>query len=139
MAKIPPAVNQVELHPYFQQKELMTYCESAGIVVMGYSPMGSSFDRFPAGHDTTLLKHPLVNEVAEAAGKTASQVLIRFGLQNYPANLVSIPKSSNAERIAQNFGVTDWELSPEAMASIAGLVPLGSTFCCQISLECLQF
>lgn len=121
VAKIPPTVNQVELHPYFQQSELMAYCESAGIVMMGYSPMGSSFDRFPDGHGTTLLKHPLVNEIAEAAGKTASQVLIRFGLQKYPTNLVSIPKSSNAERIGQNFGVTDWELSDEAMTSLSGL------------------
>ena len=121
VAKIPPAVNQVELHPYFQQGELMAYCEAAGIVVMGFSPMGSSFDRYPAGHETTLLKHPLVNEIAEAAGKTASQVLIRFGLQKYPANLVSIPKSSNAERIGQNFDVSGWELSPEAMASLDGL------------------
>lgn len=69
---------------------------------MGYSPLGSSFDRHPEAHGTTLLKHPLVAEIAQAADKTAGQVLIRWGLQRYPSNLVSIPKSSNPERIVQN-------------------------------------
>ena len=120
VATIPPAVNQVELHPYFQQQEMVAYCAAHRIAVMGYSPLGSSADRFPAAHGTTLLNHPTVNEIARAAGKTAGQVLIRFGLQRYPDSLVSIPKSSNADRIAQNFDV-DFELSAEAMRKIAAL------------------
>ena len=120
VATIPPAVNQVELHPYFQQQEMVAYCAAHRIAVMGYSPLGSSADRFPAAHGTTLLNHPTIRELARAAGKTAGQVLIRFGLQRYPDSLVSIPKSSNADRIAQNFDV-DFELSAEAMRKIAAL------------------
>jgi len=99
---------------------MVAYCAAHRIAVMGYSPLGSSADRFPAAHGTTLLNHATVNEIARAAGKTAGQVLIRFGLQRYPDSLVSIPKSSNADRIAQNFDV-DFELSAEAMRQIAAL------------------
>ena len=58
VASVQPAVNQVELHPYFQQAKMLEYCDANKLVVMGYSPMGSSFDRYPEAHGTTLLKHP---------------------------------------------------------------------------------
>ena len=58
IASVQPAVNQVELHPYFQQAKMLEYCDANKVVVMGYSPMGSSFDRYPEAHGTTLLKHP---------------------------------------------------------------------------------
>jgi len=87
---------------------------------MGYSPLGSSADRHPPGHDTVLLKHPIVAEVAAEAGKSAGQVLIRWTLQKNQ-NLVTIPKSSNAGRIAQNFDVTGWALSEGAMAKLDSL------------------
>lgn len=120
-AKVMPAVNQVELHPYLQQQDMMSYCEEKGIIVMGYSPLGSSAQRSPEAHGSTLLAHPVVVEVAEQVGKSVAQVLIRFGLQKYPKQLVSIPKSSNPERIAANFEVHDWELSSNAMAKLEGL------------------
>jgi diketogulonate reductase-like aldo/keto reductase len=62
-----------------------------------------------------------VNSIAEANGKGAGQVLIRYGLQRYPDTLVSIPKSSNPGRIAGNFDVLDWSLSPTQMDALKGL------------------
>ena len=122
VASIPPAANQIELHPYMQQGEMVAYCASKKIAVMGYSPLGSSAQRSPDAHGTTLLNHPAVAEIAQALGKTTGQVLIRFGRQKYPASLVTIPKSCNPERIASNFDVHgDWELPASAMATLEAL------------------
>ena len=114
IASVQPAVNQVELHPYFQQAKMLEYCDANKLVVMGYSPMGSSFDRYPEAHGTTLLKHParsipasrltitlmrlvcawgfvqVVNEIATSMGKSAGQVLIRFGLQKCTPRLPAL-------------------------------------------------
>ena len=121
VAKVPIAVNQIEVHPYLSQREMIQWCEQQGIRVMGYSPLGSSQDKSPPAHGCTLLAHPVVQQVAAKAGKTAAQVLIRWGLQRFPANFISIPKSSNAERIALNGAVLDWALSDEAMSVLDGL------------------
>ena len=89
---------------------------------MGYSPLGSSADRSPPEHGCTLLTHPVVVSAAQVAGKTPAQVLIRWGLQRLGGtNFISIPKSSNPDRIVQNGQVLDWSLSDEAMASLDGL------------------
>ena len=100
---------------------MVAYCAEKKIIVMGYSPLGSSAQRSPEAHGTTLLAHPKVAESATVVGKTPGQVLIRFGLQKYPETLVTIPKSSNAMRIASNFDVSDWELPESAMATLSGL------------------
>ena len=88
---------------------------------MGYSPLGSAQGKTPAAHNCTLRDHPVVQKVAAEAGKTAAQVLIRWGLQRCPTNFVSIPKSSNEQRIVENHAVLDWALSDEAMAALDGL------------------
>ena len=121
VATIPPAVNQIELHPYLPQQEMLAHCQSRGIKVMGYSPLGSSADRYPAAHGTTLLKHPVVMRVAKEVGRSEAQVLIRWGMQRYPSTLVTIPKSSNPERIAINCDIYNWSLPDEAMADLNGL------------------
>mgnify|MGYP002629210244 CR=1 FL=1 len=117
-SKTVPAVNQVELHPYLSQSSLVQYCEGCGIRVMGYSPLGGSSDRAPAAHGTTLLQHPTVNAIAKGVNKTPGQVLIRWALQ---CGVISIPKSSNPERLAQNFATLDWQLGEKAMEQLAGL------------------
>lgn len=119
-ADIQPAVNQIEVHPYCAQRPLRAFHAARGVVTMGYSPLGSSAARHPPGHDAVLLAHPVVREVAAAAGRTPAQVLVRWALQS-DANLVTIPKSSNAARIAQNIDVTAWALSDAAMAQLDGL------------------
>jgi diketogulonate reductase-like aldo/keto reductase len=120
-AQIPPAVNQVECHLYLQQEEMLRWCAEQKIAVMGYSPLGSSAQRYPETHGVTLLNHPAVKAVAEECGQTTGQVLIRWGRQKYPETLISIPKSSRPERIKQNFAVTGWELSEGAMQALDGL------------------
>merc|ERR1719277_868125 len=97
---------------------MMSYCNSKNIAVMAYSPLGSSTPKFPEQHGATLMSLPLIKEIADRLGKTSSQVLIRWSLQR---GCISIPKSGNPERIAQNGDVLSWELSGEDMAKLNGL------------------
>ena len=105
---IVPAVNQVELHPLLQQKELREVHAQLGIATEAWSPLGQG----------SLLTNPTVTAVAEAHGKTAAQALIRWHIQL--GNIV-IPKSVTPERIVSNFDVFDFELSEQDMASISSL------------------
>ncbi|RDX61843.1 NADPH-dependent aldo-keto reductase, chloroplastic, partial [Mucuna pruriens] len=94
IARVPPAVNQVELHPGWQQQKLHAFCESKGIHLSGYSPLGS-----PGVLKSDILKNPIVIEVAEKLGKTPAQVALRWGLQ---AGHSVLPKSTNESRIKGN-------------------------------------
>ncbi|MGX9790750.1 aldo/keto reductase [Mycobacterium sp. MMS18-G62] len=105
---IVPAVNQIELHPLLQQQELRETHAQLGIATEAWSPLGQG----------SLLTNPSVTAVAEAHGKTAAQVLIRWHIQL--GNIV-IPKSVTPERIVSNFDVFDFELSEKDMASISAL------------------
>eukprot|EP01065_Artemidia_motanka_P032397 TRINITY_DN39412_c0_g1_i1.p1 TRINITY_DN39412_c0_g1~~TRINITY_DN39412_c0_g1_i1.p1 ORF type:complete len:369 (+),score=93.37 TRINITY_DN39412_c0_g1_i1:161-1108(+) len=116
--RIPPAVNQVELHPYLAQPELLQFCRASKVAVMAYSPLGSATDRKPAQHGTTLMSNPTVRAVGEEVGKSAAQVLIRWSVQR---GTISIPKSSNPGRVAQNGDVLLWSLSAEQMKRIDSL------------------
>jgi 2,5-diketo-D-gluconate reductase A len=105
---IVPAVNQIELHPLLQQQELREVHAQLGIATEAWSPLGQG----------SLLSNPTVTAVADAHGKTAAQVLIRWHIQL--GNIV-IPKSVTPERIVSNFDVFDFELSERDMASISSL------------------
>jgi 2,5-diketo-D-gluconate reductase A len=105
---IVPAVNQVELHPRFQQEELRETHAQMGVATEAWAPLGQG----------ALLDNPKVTEVAERHGKTPAQVLIRWHIQL--GNIV-IPKSVTPERIVSNFDVFDLELSEQDMASISSL------------------
>jgi 2,5-diketo-D-gluconate reductase A len=109
---IVPAVNQIELHPRFPQKELREVHAQRGIVTEAWSPLGRG----------ALLAHPMVTAVAAERGRTPAQVLIRWHIQL--GNIV-IPKSVNPSRIASNFDVFDFELSANEMASISSLDDAG--------------
>ncbi|XP_078076420.1 aldo-keto reductase family 1 member D1-like isoform X1 [Mustelus asterias] len=117
--KYKPAVNQVECHPYFTQPKLKEFCDSHGIVIVGYSPLGTCRDpiwvntKIPA-----LLDDPLLNSVAAKYKKTSAQVALRFQVQR---NIVIIPKSFNQERIKQNFEIFDFSLTNEEMKLINAL------------------
>ena len=80
IASVQPAVNQIELHPYFQQAKMLEYCDANKLVVMGYSPMGSSFDRYPEAHGTTLLKHPARSPPASRLTITLMRLVCAWGL-----------------------------------------------------------
>ena len=95
---VTPAINQVELHPYFQQVGLRREHEELGIVTEAWSPLAQG----------EVLEDPVIVEIAEAHAKTPGQVVIRWHLQ---LGNVVIPKSVTPERIVENFDVFDFELS----------------------------
>jgi 2,5-diketo-D-gluconate reductase A len=105
---IVPAVNQIELHPRFTQKELREVHAQRGIATEAWGPLGQG----------ALLTHPMITAVAAECGRTPAQVLIRWHLQL--GNIV-IPKSANPSRIASNLDVFDFELNANEMATISSL------------------
>lgn len=106
-AKIPPAVNQVELNPVCQQKKLLEFCKANKIVVTAYSPLGG------VGTDSgsnRVFESDVLKEIAKARGKTIAQVCLRW---EYEIGITIAVKSFNPERMKQNLEIFDWELSPE--------------------------
>ncbi|XP_062914381.1 aldo-keto reductase family 1 member D1-like isoform X2 [Mobula hypostoma] len=117
--KYKPAVNQVECHPYFTQPKLREFCNLHGIVIVGYSPLGTCRDpvwvnlKIPP-----LLEDSVLNAVATTYKKTTAQVALRYQIQR---KIVVIPKSFNPERIKQNFEIFDFSLTDEEMKAIDAL------------------
>lgn len=109
-ATIKPAVDQVETHPYFQQKELNDYLKSIDIAHEAWGPLGQG--------KGNVLEDPVLTKIAEAHGKTVAQVILRWHLQR---DIIVIPKSVHAERIAQNIDVFDFSLTDEEMSMIASI------------------
>ncbi|KAK8632955.1 hypothetical protein V6N13_013811 [Hibiscus sabdariffa] len=107
LARITPAVNQVELHPVWQQPKLHEFCNSKGIHLSGYSPLGSQ-----AGENVRkkVLDNPFVKWVAQEVGKSAAQVALRWGLQMGHSVL---PKSISEARLKENLDVFNWSIPQE--------------------------
>lgn len=116
-ASIRPSVNQVEGHPYLAQTELLGWCKRNHVVVTAYSPLGSP-DRpemLQVKGEPTLLDDPRVAHIAEAYEATPGQVLIAWGLKRGTA---VIPKSSNPERLKQNFAAAKLQLDDGDMQTL---------------------
>ncbi|RYX78804.1 aldo/keto reductase [bacterium] len=109
-SEIKPAVNQIELHPRLQQRELRDYCKANGIRIESWSPIGGT------GGD--LLDDPTLTIIADKHHKSTAQIVLRWHIQ---LGLVVIPKSVHAERIQQNADVFDFELDNDDMAKISAL------------------
>ncbi|KAI1376196.1 Aldo/keto reductase [Hypoxylon crocopeplum] len=110
-ATIKPAVNQIEIHPYFQQSSFVQWMQAKGIIVEAYSPLGNNIYNLPRGVDD-----PKVHEIAARLGRQPAQVIINWAVQR---NIVVLPKSVTPERIAAN--LETFELPKDAMDLISSL------------------
>jgi diketogulonate reductase-like aldo/keto reductase len=116
-AGVVPAVNQIELHPYFAQPEVQAFGAEHGILTQAWSPIGGITFYRESGH-TSALEDPAIGEVAHAHDKSPAQVMLRWGLQHGRS---VIPKSTKPNRIAENIDVFDFELTSDEMAAIDAL------------------
>lgn len=107
--EIVPAVNQVECHPYLQQKELKQFCKEHGIYLEAYSPLMNG---------TKVIEDPVIQEIAEQHGKTPAQVILRWHLQT---DVMVIPKTVTPSRMKENLNVFDFSLTETDMEKIASL------------------
>ena len=115
------SVCQVEIHPYWRQERLLTFCEANGVHVTAYSPLGSPDSAAMFGRDApALMLDPAVVDVAERAGKNVGQVLVRWALQTRPTCSV-LPKSADPARIRSNLDVLDWTLDDDAARTLGSL------------------
>lgn len=111
-AKVPPAVNQIEYHPGYQQTTVVDYCQRQNIALQAWSPLARG--RFQ--------DHPLLNEIAGKHGKTVSQIILRWTVQQ---GLLPLPKSSRPQRIKENIDIFDFELSRDEMSAVTNMQPQG--------------
>ena len=116
-ATVVPAVNQIEVHPYFSQPAVRRANAESGIVTQAWSPIGG-ITSYRGDASTSTFNDPVILAIAAEHGKSAAQVMLRWQLQ---LGHSVIPKSVRPERISENFAVFDFVLSPEQMAAIDAL------------------
>ena len=105
---VTPVVNQIELHPRYQQRDKRAFLEKHNIALQSYSPLGSG----------SMLEDETIAEIAMKHGKTPAQIMIRWQLDE---GIILMPKSTHPERICSNFAVFDFALDPEDRRKIEGL------------------
>ncbi|MBQ3708413.1 MAG: aldo/keto reductase [Clostridia bacterium] len=111
-AEVKPMVNQIEFHPGYTQPETAAYSRKQGMIVEAWSPLGCG----------TVLGDPVVNAIAEAHGKTAAHVCIRYAIQK---NALPLPKSVTPSRILDNTKVFDFSLTDEEMSRLDAMTRTG--------------
>ena len=109
---ITPSLVQNEIHPYYQENDVIPYIHSLGIVVQGWYPLGGR------GYTAELLGNEVISEIATAHGKSSAQVILRWNLQK---GVIVIPGSSNPDHIQENTELFDFELTEEEMEKINAL------------------
>jgi len=114
---VVPAVNQIEVHPYFRQSELLAYDEQRGILNQAWSPIGGITFYRDGSHGSTL-QDPVIGDIAAAHDKTPAQVMLRWHLQQ---GRQAIPKSVTPSRMAENLDIFDFVLISEQLAAIDAL------------------
>jgi len=107
-AEIKPMVNQIEYHPHLTQEEVHAFCKKEGIQLEAWSPLKRGI----------LLDEPVLIEIGQKYSKTPAQIILRWDLQT---EVITIPKSSNVERLKENADIFDFELTSEEMKQISSL------------------
>jgi len=115
IARIKPAVNQIELHPYLNQLEMRQYCAKHNIVITSYCPLSNLKRENEREEDSSALYNPVIQEIAKSKHKTTAQIIIRWHLQH---GLVVIPKTVTPKRLIENSQVFDFALSDNEMRQI---------------------
>ncbi len=116
-AAIVPVVNQIEVHPYFAQREVQDFGAERGILTQAWSPIGGITFYRDGSHGSTL-DDPIIGDMATAHGKSPAQVMLRWGLQQGRS---VIPKSTKPSRVAENIVVFDFELSADELSATDNL------------------
>lgn len=116
-ATVVPAVNQIEVHPYFQQRQVQALSAERGILTQAWSPIGGITFYRDGTHGSTL-EDPVIGRIAQAHGKSPAQVMLRWHLQQGRS---VIPKSTKPHRIAENLDVFDFDLSADELAAVDAL------------------
>jgi diketogulonate reductase-like aldo/keto reductase len=114
---VVPAVNQIEVHPYFQQRQVQAFGAEHGILTQAWSPIGG-ITFYREGQHSNTLQDPVIGDIAKAHDQTPAQVMLRWHLQQGRS---VIPKSTKPQRIAENIDVFDFELSTPELAAIDAL------------------
>lgn len=109
---IMPALVQNEIHPYYQENDVIPFIQDLGIVVQGWYPLGGR------GHTAELLGDTVISEIAEAQGVSSAQVILRWNLQK---GVVVIPGSSNPDHIQENTELYHFELTEDEMERMNAL------------------
>lgn len=109
---IVPALVQNEIHPFYQELEVVPYIQSLGIVMQGWYPLGGR------GYTVDLLSNETINDIADAHGVSAAQVILRWNLQR---SIIVIPGSSNPEHIKENLDLFSFRLTDDEMQRITEL------------------
>jgi len=119
-ANLPPAVLQIELHPYLTQEKLLRFCRENEIAATGFSPLGalSYFALDMATPEESVVDQPVVRAIAERLQRTSAQVVLRWGVQRGTS---IVPKTTNSKRLAENLALFDFELTSDDMATIGRL------------------
>lgn len=114
---VVPAVNQIEVHPYFQQRQVQDFATEHGILTQAWSPIGG-ITFYRDGQHTSTLQDPTITAIAAAHGKSPAQVMLRWHVQE---GRQVIPKSVKPARIAENIDVFDFDLTDQELHAIGGL------------------
>ncbi|KAL2904165.1 Non-functional NADPH-dependent codeinone reductase 2 [Bienertia sinuspersici] len=115
IANFPPAVNQVEVNPFWQQKKLIDLCRENGILITAYSPLGAIGTFYGSNR---ILESEVLQEIAKSKGKSIPQVCLRW---LYEQGVSVVVKSFNKERMKENLKIFDWELTEEEHEKIRGI------------------
>lgn len=104
---IIPTVNQIELHPYLNQKEILNYCKEKNIIVEAWSPLGAV--------KNDLLQNESLKEIGEKYNKSVAQIILRWNVEN---GVIPLPKSSNPDRMKENLEIFDFALNKDDILKI---------------------